>query len=510
MEGMEKILRALGRPIFLLDHRSQQILFVNGPGEELLGASSSEAEGKSWKQYFDEPSTRRIEALMEILETNQAVEGRQELQLTLKRRTGRPVSVNLTLTPFLKEKKAAWLFDLEDLTPILNLQKEKELLVTEMSRVSKLADIGRLTGGIAHELNNPLAILQGLVENIEISIDENDISPESLRRDLKPMQDTLTRMIRIIQSMMSVARGEEPQMENLALQEVWERAATNFTALNEFDGIDLRVDIDPALRAPVDSIRIEQVLINLVKNALYALKSETAAAVPRLSVTSSETKDHLTLTIEDNGPGIPASVAENLFTPFFTTKPVGKGTGLGLFLCYNIMRAHGGALRFENVEPHGVRFILSFPKQKRSVVPANLPRILVVHDEEGFRQILQRRLDRWGFSVTACATGQEAILTLNASPDYDLVLTDMKLPDTDGAHLVEEIRRKSKLPIVFVTADTGDARVKRLAETNVVQGVVRKPIDDTEFKLMIEDVMGAKLPEAFGPRSLRKSTARSG
>ncbi|MBX3019772.1 MAG: response regulator [Bdellovibrionaceae bacterium] len=506
---MEKILRALGRPIFLLDQKSQKILFVNGPGEELLGASSADIEGKSWKQYFDEPSTRRIDALMEILETNRATEGRQELQLTLKRRTGRPVSVNLTLTPFLKEAKPAWLFDLEDLTPILNLQKEKELLVTEMSRVSKLADIGRLTGGIAHELNNPLAILQGLVENIEMSIDENDISPESLRRDLKPMQDTLTRMIRIIQSMMSVARGEEPQMENLALQEVWDRAATNFTALNEFEGIDLRVKIDERLRAPIDSIRIEQVLINLVKNALYALKLESSVP-PRLTVVSSETADQLSIAVEDNGPGIPPSVAENLFTPFFTTKPVGKGTGLGLFLCYNIMRAHGGSLRFENVEPHGVRFILSFPKQKRSVVPANLPRILVVNGEEGFRQILQRRLDRWGFSVTTCGTGREAILTLNASPDFDLVLTDLKLTDTDGAQLVDEIRRKLKLPIVFVTEDVNDTRVKHLADTNVVQGVVRKPIDDTEFKLMIEDVMGAKLPEAFGPRSLQKSSVRSG
>lgn len=509
MKGMEKILRALGRPIFAVDHSTQKIRFVNGPGEELLGAASHEAEGKSWKQYFDDASQRRIEALMEILESNQAVEGRQELQLTLKRRTGRPVSVNLTLTPFLKESQPAWLFDLEDLTPILNLQKEKELLVTEMSRVSKLADIGRLTGGIAHELNNPLAILQGLIENIEISIDENDLSPESLRRDLKPMQDTLTRMIRIIQSMMSVARGEEPQMENLALQDVWDRAATNFTALNEFEGIGLHVEIDPKLRAPIDSIRVEQVLINLVKNALYAMKQNGQAA-PELHVKSGETKDHLTLTIEDNGPGIPPSVAENLFTPFFTTKPVGQGTGLGLFLCYNIMRAHGGSLRFENVDPHGVRFVLSFPKQKRSVMPANLPRILVVHGEEGFRQILQRRLDRWGFSVTTCGTGGEAILTMNASPDFDLILTDLKLPDTDGAHLVEEIRRKSKVPIVFVTASTGDAKIKTLADGGVVQGVIRQPIDDTEFKLMIEEVMGAKLPEAFGPRSVPKSNARSG
>lgn len=358
-ESMEKILRALGRPLFLLDHKEQKILFVNGPGEELVGAAMSDIVGKPWTAYFDGVSVRRVEALIEILMNNKALEGRKELQLTLKRRTGRPVAVNLTLTPFLKEKKKVWLFDLEDLSPILELQKEKELLVAEMSRVSKLADIGRLTGGIAHELNNPLAILQGLVENIEMSIDEKDISEESLRRDLKPMQDTVTRMIRIVQSMMSVARGEQPEMELLSVREIWDRAAVSFKALDEFRGIELEVQLADDLKIAVDSIRIEQVLINLVKNSLYALEADKTKT-RKIQVKSTLTKEQIQISVTDNGPGIPKSVAENLFTPFFTTKPIGKGTGLGLFLCYNIMKAHGGSLKFENAKPSGVRFTLCF------------------------------------------------------------------------------------------------------------------------------------------------------
>lgn len=105
LEEMEKILRALGRPLFLLDHTEQKIHFVNGPGEELLGAGAAEINGNYWFQYFDDASIRRIEALMEILQNNGASEGRQELQLTLKRRTGRPVGVNLTLTPFFNEDR---------------------------------------------------------------------------------------------------------------------------------------------------------------------------------------------------------------------------------------------------------------------------------------------------------------------------------------------------------------------------------------------------------------------
>lgn len=363
---MQPILKALGRPLFLLSRERRQIDFINGPGEELLGASAGEVLGKDWKAYFDDTSIRRIDALMQILEdqirlNGENVEGRQELQLTLRRRTGRPVIVNLIVTPIEDRGRGYWLFDLEDLSPILDLQKEKEELVAEMSRVAKLADIGRLTGGIAHELNNPLAILQGLLENIEMSIESGELDEDSLRRDLEPMQETITRMIRIIQSMMGVARGEQPQMESLALQEIWTRAASGFRGFNQFSGIDVRVNLDPKIVLSVDSIRIEQVLINLVKNALYSLQS-----VPLehriLDVTSEERSGEVRLIVSDHGPGVPADAVANLFTPFFTTKPVGKGTGLGLFLCYNIMKAHGGTLSYQPRPGGGASFILTFPK----------------------------------------------------------------------------------------------------------------------------------------------------
>lgn len=492
---MERILSALGRPLFLVDDAEKKVRFINGPGEEMLGVAAEDAIGNSWQQYFDEPSNRRIDALIDIIETSGAREGRQELQMTLRRRTGRQVKVNLTVTPFLSEKQPSWLFEIEDLTPILDLQKEKELLVAEMSRVSKLADIGRLTGGIAHELNNPLAIMQGLVENIEESIENGEISQDSLRQDLKPMKDTLTRMIRIIQSMMSVARGEEPQMENLPLTEIWSRAATSFSALDEFNGISLDVKLNPALRIPVDSIRVEQVLINLVKNALYALDGNLPGQ-KHLTVESRETKDTIQLIVADNGPGVTPSAAENLFTPFFTTKPVGKGTGLGLFLCYNIMKAHGGSLKYEQNAPRGAKFLLTFPKNQRTQV-VHGPRILVVDDEELFRDLFARKLELWGFAVTEAGSGSEAIRLMNANPDFELILSDYRMPSGDGAHLVEEIRKKSAVPVIFVTGFGATQPIERLVQKGVIQGVIGKPLDDGKLKSLLTGIFGARLPQAF-------------
>jgi CheY-like chemotaxis protein len=94
---------------------------------------------------------------------------------------------------------------------------------------------------------------------------------------------------------------------------------------------------------------------------------------------------------------------------------------------------------------------------------------------------------------------------LNASPEFDLVLTDFKMPDGDGVHLVEELRKKSGVPVLFVTSFTQEPAILRLLEKNIVQGCVRKPLEDNEFKLMMEETLGPKLPEAFGPRSSVRS-----
>lgn len=470
------IFARVGRPVFTVEHKKQTVISINSAGEELTGFAAKDVVGKAWRQLFDEASVRRIDALMQILENNKDQDGGRELQLMMKRKTGRQVQVNLTLSLLEDGDDLVGIFDLEDLTPILNLQHEKEMLRAEMSRVSKLADIGRLTGGIAHELNNPLAILQGLCENLFDLIESNVWTKDKVMVELVPMQDTIHRMTRIIHSMMSVARGEEPIMETMTVSDLWERATASFQALDQLKGISLKADLDPELRISVDSIRVEQIFVNIVKNAIHALQVNPTGQ-REIRVSAEAQKEQVQIHVDNNGPPINENIAENIYTPFFTTKPVGEGFGLGLFLAYSVMKAHGGTLSHSNLKPKGVRFTLTFPRRHRSAIPESKKRVLIVDDEPLFRQMLGRKLESLGYQATVARDAGEVLEELHKAKPYDILITDHRMPGVDGAHLVVDVRKFSQIPIIFVTGYDEDILL-RLLDKGVIQGIVPKPFED--------------------------------
>lgn len=494
LEGMEELVSVLGRPILLVNPKNNKIEYLNGPAEELIGADSKTVVGKTWDKFFDANSIKRIEDSLHLLEISKDADGRREFQLKLKRKTGRAVEVNLILTRYKKGKTLILIFDLEDLSNLITLQKEKESLQAEMGRVSKLADIGRLTGGIAHELNNPLAIIQGLSENLEYIVETDQFTKESFFKDMQPLKETISRMSRIIQSMMSVARGEEPVMEKISVDAVWARASSAFESFDHFDSVKVVNELNPQHFVSVDSIRVEQIFVNLVKNALHALESNDPEE-RTITASSEESKGQILIHVSNNGPSIPADVIENLFTPFFTTKPVGQGFGLGLFLAYNVMKAHGGQLLVQNLKPKGVRFTLSFPKEMRkSQGVVQRHNILIVDDEPLFRQVFSRKLERMGYMITMARSGAEAIQALKSKKDFDLLITDYRMAGQDGAHLVEEVREFSKIPILFVTAFGKEETLKKLEDKGIIQGIVHKPIDPTALVPKIERALALKLP----------------
>lgn len=488
---MVEFVGVLGRPLFLVDPKSNTIEYINGPGEELLGADSKSIHGKSWENFFDAASIKRIHASIDLLDDRPDAEGRREFQLKLKRKTGRSVEVNLILTLYKRSRKTLLVFDLEDLSTFLSLQKEKEALQLEMGRVSKLADIGRLTGGIAHELNNPLAIIQGLCENLEYLVETDQYEKEVFLKEMQPMKDTINRMSRIIQSMMSVARGEEPVMEKLGVEQVWSRASGAFESFAGFDEVKVVNQLDSKHIIAVDSIRVEQIFVNLVKNALHALEGNPIDNRV-ITAKSTEHKGQILLQVSNNGPSIPPDILENLFTPFFTTKPVGQGFGLGLFLAYNVMKAHGGQLSVKNIEPQGVEFTLSFPKETKTSKIASRNSILIVDDEPMFRQVFSRKLERMGYRVTMARNGAEAISALKSDSPIDLMITDVRMPGQDGLHLVQEVREFSQIPILFVTAFGKEEGLVQLQKKGVIQGILLKPVDATNLMATIEQAFEAK------------------
>ncbi|HEX4606163.1 MAG TPA: GAF domain-containing sensor histidine kinase [Candidatus Angelobacter sp.] len=222
----------------------------------------------------------------------------------------------------------------------------------QLALAEKLAAIGQLVAGVAHELNNPLTSIVGYSELIS-----DDIPPGPVRQKLDKMLREAQRMKRIIENLLRFARQNNLEKKSANLEVLLQ----DVLALREYHlrnhDIEVLVQIEPGLpHVALDEDQFKQILLNLLNNSIDALEGNTARKI-RIEATYSNSR--VTLRFDDNGPGF--GDVNRVFDPFYTTKPVGKGTGLGLSICYGIVKEHGGDIHAENLEPNGARVALELP-----------------------------------------------------------------------------------------------------------------------------------------------------
>ena len=249
-----------------------------------------------------------------------------------------------------------------DLTADLALQKQMEEERLRSYQSAKLASLGQMAGGIAHEINNPLMILAGNAATLRSLVTKKG-SPEAIEKATRRIEDTVQRIARIVSGMRALTRGgDDGQMALVPLSDVIHDTIELCRQRFSSGGVDLRVNCDDSLKIMGRAGQIGQILLNLLNNAFDAVEGQNPATVT-ISGSRNPRKNAVELSVENTGPRIPDDVAARIMEPFFTTKDVGKGTGLGLSISKRIAEAHNGQLLLDQ-SCKNTRFILSLPHVK--------------------------------------------------------------------------------------------------------------------------------------------------
>src|SRR5205823_3387173 len=340
---------------------------------------------------------------------------------------------------------------------------ERKRLEANLRQSEKLGAMGSLLAGVAHELNNPLAIVAG-----HAHILMQAATDERLVERARKMGDAVNRCARIIKNFLALARQAPPERANVHLNEIVREAVELLAYPLRVDSIQVTLDLAsdlPLLWA--DGHQLHQMIVNLVTNAHHALLEREQPR--RLTVTTriEAGGEGVHLEVADNGPGIPAEVRARIFEPFFTTKPVGKGTGLGLSLCRNLIADHGGTIEVSGEPGQGAVFAIKLAvgrpdataaEAKALEAAAPLPHrtILVVDDESEIASLLAEMLTAAGHRVDTVTDGVAALEKLAERP-YDVILSDLRMPGLDGPALYREVERRYPHLVSRFAFLTGDA-----------------------------------------------------
>ncbi|WP_373501317.1 ATP-binding protein [Desulfococcus sp.] len=246
----------------------------------------------------------------------------------------------------------------------VDLDREKELMNQQIIETGKLASVGELASGIAHEINNPVAIMMeeaGWIEDLlaEENLDHLKNAVE-IQRSLKQIHDQGVRCKEITHKLLSFARKSDSRAHELQLNELIEEVVALSEKQARYDNVLIETSLQEDLpTVHVSSTEIQQILLNLINNAIYAIHKKGING--KIEIKTSLKGGNIVIDIADNGCGIPAANMSRIFDPFFTTKPVGKGSGLGLSICYGIVKKMGGDIDVKSAVDEGTKFCIRLP-----------------------------------------------------------------------------------------------------------------------------------------------------
>ena len=378
-----------------------------------------------------------------------------------------------------------------DSTERKRLEEERQKAVECLHQAQKVEAIGTLAGGIAHDFNN---ILQPIIGYTEMAL--NELSPSSLLRDgLEQVLNASLRAKDLVGQILAVSRSSQEQQRIPIDISSIVKEALKLLRSSLPSSIEMRQNIQRGVTL-ADPTQIHQVLMNLCTNAAHAMDDKGILDVRLSPVDLSESDlagssaidlkpgPHLKLSVSDTGAGMDVSTMERIFDPYFTTKEIGKGSGLGLAVVSGIVKRHQGAVTVQSESRKGTTFTIYIPMvdaesettmQVDDLLPRGSERILLVDNEMAVTEIGTALLESLGYKVTSQTDGVKALDVFRSSPgEFDLVITDYTMPNLNGLDLAREVLRiQPDMPIMLCTGFSEKITPKGMKELGL--GLLLKP-----------------------------------
>ncbi len=460
------------------------IQYVNPAFERITGHSRTEVIGKTpsfLKSGFHEPAFYKH--LWDTIKSSNVWTGR----IINKRKDGKYIYEDTTISPLLSSanKLTGYVALKRDVTEAVKLEEQ-------LRRAQKMEAIGTLAGGIAHDFNNILGAVVGYAGLAQFKTTDTAIHPY-----LEQIINACNRSRDLVKQILTISRRQEQGKRSITITPIIKEALKLLQA-----SLPSTIEIRQLYNTRQDTIladptQIHQVLMNLCTNALHAIGEAEGVLEVSLSrkVISAKNSSYdsplkrgtyLQIAVSDTGRGIDPAIEDKIFDPFFTTKEMGEGTGLGLSVVYGIVKDHGGIISVESEIGKGTVFRVYLPliktarkreKRKTESIPRGKGKIMYVDDEESIALLGKEMLTSIGYEVTALSSSRDALEMFRSHPDsFDLVITDMTMPNMTGDHLVGEMLKiRPELPAILTAGFDDRISEKRAKETGFRE-LIMKPV----------------------------------
>ena len=467
-EMLQSLIQASPVGIDVLDQEGKVVLW-NPAAEKIYGWSEEEILGRYNPRISPEDDAEFLKLLQGVFE-GKAPEPREQRRL---RKDGSLVDISLSMAPLrdASGKVIAAMGIFSDITERKRAEEERGRLQEQLRHAQKMEAVGTLAGGIAHDFNN---ILGAIVGYTEIALhDTPQWTP--VHHDLEQVLKAGMRARDLIKQILTFSRDRGDRRAIPVELGAIVKEAIKFLRASIPSTIDIRQRMSPQpCMSLADPTQIHQVLLNLCANAAHAMEENGGVlgieletvdvdAETALQYRELNSGTYVRLSVGDTGHGMDAATLEHIFEPYFTTKEVGKGSGLGLAVVHGIVKSHNGAISVSSSPGGGSTFEVLLPGTKgepqregspeESPLPGGNESILFVDDEEMLTDMGSKMLERLGYRVSAVQSGMDALEIIRRNPgEFDLVITDFTMPHMTGEELARAILEiRPGMPVILAT-----------------------------------------------------------